>query len=282
MDLIKNMTIKAGATVLGIVIAASGALAGPLADRIAAGEPIRLGFANAAPWAYPGEDGSAKGFVNTIVLGVLARMGHTNVEPVLTDWGGLIPSVNAGRIDINTGGMYIQAARCENMDFSDPIGVFGDAFVVPVGNPKGFKTYQDIVDQNATLVVVAGYNTVGDAKNAGVPASNLMEVPGTTELLAAVISGRVDAGAINVLEAERVNELSDKVEMTDPLAFPAELRRPVGVGFHPDNADFREAFNAAMKDYMGSDEMMQAVAPDNYTAALLPGDASTEEACKAF
>ena len=96
-------------------LCATAALAGPLEDRIAAGESIRIGFANEIPFAYPGPDGSPKGFVNAEVLGVLAKMGYDNIEPVQTDWGGLIPGLQAGRFDIITGGMNILKSRCENI-----------------------------------------------------------------------------------------------------------------------------------------------------------------------
>ena len=43
--------------------------------------------------------------------------------------------------------MYILGSRCENVDFSEPIGVFGDAFIVAGGNPKGIQTYEDIRDK---------------------------------------------------------------------------------------------------------------------------------------
>lgn len=280
MTFIQNNLTKALALVLGTTLATATAQAGPLADRIEAGEPIRLGFAAAPPWAYAGEDGSAKGFVNDITIAVLEKMGHTNIEPVLTDWSGLIPSLTASRVDIVTGGMYILPARCENMDFSEPIGVFGDAFVVPKGNPKGINTYQEIIDQDLVMVSPSGYNTLADAKAAGVPDGNIMEVPGTTEMLAAVRAGRADAGATNALEAQRVQEMSDEVEMTDPLAFPAESRTPVGVGFHPEDDAFREEFNKVLADYLGSDEMMALVAPESYIAAFLPEGQTTADACK--
>lgn len=281
MTFMQQTMTRTLALVLGATMAATTVQAGPLADRVEAGEPIRLGFAAAPPWAYAGDDGSAEGFVNDITIGVLAKMGHTDIEPVLTDWAALIPSLTASRVDIVTGGMYILPARCANMDFSEPIGVFGDAFVVPAGNPKGVSTYQDIIDQDLVMVAPAGYNTVADAKEAGVAAGNIMEVPGTTEMLAALRAGRADAGATNALEAQRVAEMSDAVEMTDPLAFPAESRTPVGVGFHPEDDEFREAFNAALAEYLGSDEMMEKVASQNYIAAFLPQGQTTEDACKA-
>ena len=35
-----------------------------LLEKADKGEPIRIGFANEIPFAYPGDDGSPKGFVN--------------------------------------------------------------------------------------------------------------------------------------------------------------------------------------------------------------------------
>ncbi len=123
----------------GIVLGASAvaAVAGPLMDRIKAGETIRIGFANEVPFAYPGADGSPMGFVNAEAMGVLAKMGYTKIEPVQTEWGGLIPGLQAGRFDIITGGMNILKARCENIAFSEPMATVGDAFIVAKGNPKG-------------------------------------------------------------------------------------------------------------------------------------------------
>ncbi|WP_372965758.1 transporter substrate-binding domain-containing protein [Marinobacter sp.] len=279
MKLLKTNWIKTLA--LSALVAASSVQAGTLEERIADGETIRLGFAAAPPWAYAGNDGSPKGFVNGIAVDVLKRMGHTNIEPVLTDWSSLIPSLKAGRVDMVTGGMYIVKARCENMDFSDPIGAFGDTFVVPKGNPKNIETYQDLIDQNLTMVAPSGYNTLKDAKDAGVPASNITEVPGTTEALAALRTGRVDALATNVLEAKHAADIDENLDMSDPANFVGRDKQVVGIGFRPEDKEFRLAFNKALKEYIGSEEMMATVTPDDYIEAFLPGDLTMEDACKA-
>ena len=112
------------------------ASADELSDRVNSGEPIRLGFATAIPWAYPGDSGEPLGFVNALTLVVLEEMGITNYETSVNEWSGLIPGLQANRYDIITGGMYILKSRCENIAFSDPIGLFGDAMLVPAGNPK--------------------------------------------------------------------------------------------------------------------------------------------------
>ena len=92
---------------------ATSTLAGPLMDRIDSGKSIRIGFSNEVPWAYPGDNDVPLGFANVHTLGVLKAMGYDNIEPVVTDWGGLIPGLKANRFDIITGGMYILEARCE-------------------------------------------------------------------------------------------------------------------------------------------------------------------------
>ena len=278
--MLKTITKVVLAGIAGSLVAAA-VQAGPLAERIEANEPIRLGFAAAPPWAYPGEDGSAQGFVNGITIDVLEKMGYTNIEPVLTDWSALIPSVNANRVDIVTGGMYVLPARCANMDFSDPIGAFGDVFLVPAGNPKGIGTYQDLIDQDLTMVATAGYNTIADAKAAGVPDSKVMVVPDSTAALAALRAGRADALATTILEANDMAGKADGIEVTDPDAFTGRKKQVVAVGFRPADDDFRQAFNKALAGYIGSDEMMETVAADGYVEAYLPGDASTQQACQA-
>lgn len=280
MNLTKKSLITGFASLLGATLLATAAVAGPLEDRVAANKPIRLGFASAAPWAYAGDDGSPKGFVNEITLGILERMGHTNIEPVLTEWAGLIPSLRAGRVDIVTGGMYVMKARCANMNFSEPIGAFGDVFIVPKGNPHNIQTYQDLIDKNLTAVVPSGYNTLEDAKAAGVPQKNIFEVPGSTEALAAMRAGRADAFPTTDAEAIHIAGKSDRLDTSDPEAFVGRKKLVVGIGFHPEDTSFLAEFNKVLAEYIGSDEMLARVAPEGYLKGFLPGDLTTADACK--
>lgn len=270
----------ATAAILIFGLAASAAGAGPLLDRIAAGEPIRIGFANEVPWAYPGEGGKPAGFVNAYALGLLAHMGYDNIVPVVTEWGGLVPALMANRVDLVTGGLYILESRCRSVAFSEPIGRFGDAFIVAAGNPEGLDTYVDIRDKEAILATGAGYNTVEAARKEGVPDAQLMQVPGPTEILAAVRSGRADAGGGTWFTMLQLAEASNgAVEATDPAALPDWTLNYVGIGFRPADRDFLEEFNAAQREWLGSDEMLAAVAPYGYGREQLPGDVSTEWAC---
>ncbi|WP_157018178.1 transporter substrate-binding domain-containing protein [Mesorhizobium xinjiangense] len=277
LALLKSM-VAAG--VAALALGTLTANAGPLMDRIESGEPIRLGFANEVPWAYPGEGNKPLGFVNAYTVGLLNEMGYDNIEPVVTEWGGLIPGLKANRFDIITGGMYILKSRCENITFSEPMGKFGDAFVVPKGNPEGITNYQDIKEKDATFVTGAGYNTVEAAKKEGVPEANIMQVPGPTEILAAVKAGRADAGGVTYFTALNLaKESPDDVEVTDPSALPDWTLNWVGIGFREADQDFIDAFNEAQKAYIGSEAMLSAVEEYGYTDAQLPGDVTTEWVC---
>lgn len=264
-----------------LLVATQFAAADELTDRINAGEPIRLGFATAIPWAYPGEKGEPLGFVNAITLVVLEEMGITNYETSVNEWAGLIPGLQANRYDVITGGMYILKSRCENINFSDPIGLFGDAMLVPAGNPKGIHNYQDVIKTGAKLVTGAGFNTVEAAKKEGVPEDQMMLVAGEVEILAAMKAGRADAAVQTFFGAkEHVDKSDGKFEVTDPADMPGWTQNWVGIGFRKSDSDFLAAFNEAMAKVIGSEKWLAAAEPYGYTKFQLPGpDASTEFAC---
>jgi len=268
-----------GAAALGLAMVAPVA-AQDLLAKARAGETIRIGFANEVPWAYPGEGNKPLGFVNAIALGILREMNITNVEPVVTEWGGLIPGLNANRFDIITGGMYILNSRCQNVNFSEPIGVFGDAFIVAKGNPKGIQTYQDIKNKGAVIATGAGFNIVEVAKKEGIAENNIMQVPGPTEILAAVKAGRADAGGVTFFTAQNLAKQSGgAVDVTDPSKLPEWTLNWVGIAFRKSDTAFLEAFNEAQQKYLGSSGMMASVAEYGYTKAQLPGKVTTGYAC---
>ena len=275
----RKRIVGISAAVLATAVAVPAAQADLLAD-LKAGKPVRIGFANEVPWAYPGENKKPLGFANAIAVGVLKKMGAKTISPVVTEWGGLIPGLKANRFDVITGGMYILKKRCENVLFSDPIGVFGDAFIVAKGNPKGIQTYADIKRLGATLVTGAGYNIIGVAKKQGIAADKIMQVPGPTEILAAVRAGRAAAGGVTYFTALNLAKKSGgAVSVTDPSKLPKWTLNWVGIAFRQSDGAMQKAFNAALKGYLGSDEMLAAVKPYGYTNAQLPGDATTAHAC---
>ena len=248
-----NRFLKSIAVFLVILFSISAVSAATLTERLKDGHKLRLGFGTAVPWAYAGDNGEALGFVNMIALTVLEEMGITEHETKVFEWSGLIPGINADRSDMVTGGMYILKSRCENMNFSDPIGVFGDAMLVPKGNPKGINNYADVIRTGAKLVTGAGFNTVEAAKKYGVPESQMMLVEGEVGILAAMKAGRADVAVQTFFGAkEHEAKTGGKFEVTDPKLMPKETLNVVGIGFRKTDVEFRDNFNKALAKVMAN------------------------------
>ncbi|RWQ13284.1 hypothetical protein [Mesorhizobium sp.] len=136
-------------------------------------------------------------------------MGYTNIEPVVTDWGGLIPGLHAG-------GMYITGKRCANVSFASRWGSRG-LFHREEGQPKA---HSDLSRQERC------YDGDGlrlcerqRGSQEGIAEDRVMQVPGLTEVLAAVKAGRADASAGNDFAMkEQVKSAPADIEVTDSAA----------------------------------------------------------------
>lgn len=277
-------TILKGMAALGIAALTAASFAAPasaqsLLEKIKAGETIRIGFSNEIPWAYPGDNNQPLGFVNAMTLDLLEKMGTTKIEPIVTEWGALIPGLQAGRFDIITGGMYILPERCRNALFTEPLGTFADALLVPKGNPEDLHSFDDIKEKGLTMVTGAGYNTVKNARNVGIADDKIMQVAGPAEILQAVKAGRAAAGAGTYFTMKEFADKDDALELAEPFTPPVIDGYP-GLAFLPNQQAEVDAFNAALKDYIGSDQMMESVGKYGYTKTNLPDGTTTAKLCE--
>lgn len=278
MGIQKFVAVVAAASAL--LVGAVDSHADALTERAASGKSIRIGFAHEIPWAYPGDKNEPLGFSNALALGVLKSMGYEKIEAVVTDWGGLIPGLQAGRFDIITGGMYITGNRCKNVSFAEPMGKFGNSFIVKKGNPKGIETYRDIKQKEATMVTVAGFVNVDEAIKDGVSESQIVQVPSLSEVLATIRAGRADVGAGNDFAMKDLAASAPtEVEVTDSAALPDWTNNWVAIAFRKEDSDFLKAYNEAQAKYIGTPQMLEAVGKFQYTKAQLPGDAKTKWVC---
>ncbi|MFT5658899.1 MAG: polar amino acid transport system substrate-binding protein [Gammaproteobacteria bacterium] len=93
-------------------------------------------------------------------------------------------------------------------------------------------------------------------------------------------AGRADAGGVTFFTAKNIAKQSNgAVDVTDPAVLPEWTKNWVAIAFRKFDTDFLKAFNEAQAGYLGTPEMMTAVASYEYTKAQLPGDATTAYAC---
>jgi polar amino acid transport system substrate-binding protein len=240
---------------------------------------IRVGFANEAPYGFATPDGKLTGESPEVVKAILTKMGIGQVDGVLTEFGSLIPGLQAGRFDIIAAGMFVNPKRCEQIQFSEPTYGIGQAFLVTAGNPKGIKDYSSIASNgDLKLAVMAGAVEAGYAKDSGVPEGQLVVLPDQSSLVKAVQAGRADAAALTALSIADMAGKNDGVESTEPFGVVAG-QSVVGhgaIGFRKEDTDLYEAFNAELKTFIGSDEHIALVTPFGFGKGFLPAKTTAE------
>lgn len=273
------------ATRLGTALIALIALTGHISanaetalERVQRTGEIRIGYANEAPFAYTRVDGTVTGESPEIAKAVFAKMGIGKVDAVLTEWGGLIPGLQAGRFDVIAAGMYVTPARLEQVLFTDPHYQIGDTLLVARGNPEKLNSYADIArHRNAKLAVMSGTAQYGYARDAGIPDSRIMQVPTTIAQLQAVRTRRAAAAVGTQLTMKELAAKGGKrVEAISSFNDDPAHVGYGGFAFRKQDQDLRDAVNAALKDWLGSDEHLATVAPFGFDRSNLTGKTISE------
>jgi len=119
-------------------------------------DTIKPGVIKVAVEAYAPYTSEAGGKITGLDADILnaaaAKLGLT-VQPVVTDFAGMLASVQARRVDITVGGVAWTAERQKQGLFTDPPYYSPPAMAVAAG--KTFHTVEDL--QNQQLGTVEGY-----------------------------------------------------------------------------------------------------------------------------
>ena len=282
--------MKAGVTIRrrAVMLAAAGfaclamtgtALAQSTLEKAREAGFIRIGFANEAPYGYATPDGKLTGEAPEVAKAVLAKMGIKEVDGVLTEFGSLIPGLQAGRFDIIAAGMFITPKRCEQVAFSEPSYGIGQAFLVKQGNPMSIEDYATIAGkEDLKLAVMAGAVEGGYAKKAGIGMNQLVVLPDQSSLVKAVQAGRADAAALTALSIADMASKNDGVEATAPFGEVAgeSVKGHGGFAFRKEDQELYEAFNAELKKFVGSPEHIALVTPFGFGEGYLPNKTTAE------
>lgn len=282
MPFLSKLTRRSALGVLllaAMAITASAAFAQSTLEKAREQGYIRVGFANEAPFGYATPDGKLTGEAPEVAKAVLAKMGINEVDGVLTEFGSLIPGLQAGRFDIIAAGMFINPKRCEQILFSEPSYGIGQAFLVEEGNPKSIMDYSSVAENSELkLAVMAGAVESGYAKDAGVDQSQLVVLPDQSSLLKAVQTGRADAAALTALSIANLAEKGEGVQSTEPFGMVAgqSVKGHGGFGFRKEDEALRDEFNKHLTEFLGSDEHIALVTPFGFGKGYLPNKTMAE------
>ncbi len=228
----------------------------------------RIAIANEPPFTAVKPDGSVSGAAPDVARAVFKQLGVGDVVASVSEYGAMIPGLQAGRFDAVTAGLFMKPERCRAVAYSEPILCDAEAFAVKKGNPKGFKSYADIAHDPAAKIGAPGGGTEERLSlAAGVPRDRVIVVPDGQSGLKMLQDGRIDAYSLPVLS---INDLLKKAN--DPgLEVVAPVQgAPVscdGAAFRKQDTALRDAFDRILANMKTSGEFAKIIEPYGFSAA---------------
>jgi polar amino acid transport system substrate-binding protein len=246
---------------------------------------VRVGFANEAPFGFAEADGTLTGEAPEVARAVFEALGIPELQGVLTEFGSLIPGLQARRFDVIAAGMFINPERCAEIAFSDPDYQAKTAFLVPAGNPMAILTFEDVISTGARLGVLAGAVEGGYAETLGVPAGQIVTFNDQPSSYDGLAADRVDAVSLTSISLRNILATREGApfEVTEPFVPVIDGEEQTGAGgygFHKDDADLVEAFNEELANLKDSGRLLEIIEPFGFSEAELT-DLTTDELCQA-
>ncbi len=260
-------TMLAGATLLTAAGAWNPALADDTLAQMKAQGFARIAIANEPPWTEVTPDGKVSGGAVEVARAVLAKLGIPDVAASISEYGAMIPGLQAHRFDLVTAGLFIKPERCQAVIFSEPDLCDAEAFAVKTGNPMGFATYADIAASDSAKVGAPGGGTEERlALEAGVPRDRVIVVPDGSSGIKMLLDGRIDVYALPTLS---LNDLVSKAGGGLDIVTPVK-DTPIycaGAAFRKDDEALRDAYDKVLAEMKQSGEFAKIVEPFGFPAA---------------
>ncbi|MBD0707020.1 MULTISPECIES: ectoine/hydroxyectoine ABC transporter substrate-binding protein EhuB [unclassified Streptomyces] len=216
---------------------------------------VRVGFAGEAPYGFQ-DGGDLVGEAPTLHREVFTALGVRELRPTLTEFGTLIPGLQADRFDVVSAGMAITPERCAKVLFSEPEFVSPTALMVRAGNPKRLTDLVSCRERGATVGVLGAAVEASYAKAAGVPGKAVKTLAKPQDGLDALVAGRIDAFALTGISLRwlaRTNR-GASVEVSAPFVPVVDGVRQLSAGgavFRQSAGGLRDAFDRELRKITG-------------------------------
>jgi polar amino acid transport system substrate-binding protein len=216
-----------------------------------------------------------------VARAIFKKLGVPDIVASISEYGAMIPGLQAGRHDAITAGLFMKPERCAAVAYSEPILCDAEALMVKKGNPMGFKSYEDIAkNADAKLGAPGGGTEEKLALNAGVPRDRVIVVPDGQSGLKMLQDGRIDAYSLPVLS---INDLMKKANDPNLEIVAPVVGAPVycdGAAFRKDDVALRDAFDVELKKMKESGEFAKIIEPYGFSAKAAMST-SREKLCAA-
>ena len=227
----------------------------------------RIAIANEPPWTEVTSDGKVTGAAPEVARAVLKRLGIGDVVASISEYGAMIPGIQARRFDMVAAGLFIKPERCKAVIFSEPDLCDAESFAVKKGNPLGVKSFEAIAASDSAKVGVVGGGTEEKlALGAGVPRERVIVVPDPQSGLKMLQDGRIDVYALPVLS---ISDLLKKANDPGLEMFAPVENTPIfcaGVAFPKGATALRDSYDKELAEMKSNGEFAKIVEPFGYSA----------------
>jgi polar amino acid transport system substrate-binding protein len=282
----RSRTISATAAIAALAVVGGGLLTAPAMAEDALAKLKEQGFAriaiaNEPPFTAVKPDGSVSGAAPDVARAVFKQLGVNDVAASVSEYGAMIPGLQAGRFDAVTAGLFMKPERCRAVAYSEPVLCDAEAMAVKKGNPKAFKSFADVAkDPQAKVGAPGGGTEERLALQAGVPRDRVIVVPDGQSGIKMLQDGRIDAYSLPVLS---INDLLKKAGDSNLDVVAPVQGTPVscdGAAFRKQDTALRDAFDKILADMKKSGEFAKIVEPYGFSAAAAM-QTSREKLCTA-
>jgi len=223
--------------------------------RFRDGKPFRIGYAVEPPYAFLLADGTVTGEAPEIAQRIARQIGISTIEWRQMEFGELLDALEARQIDVIAAGMFITPERQRRALFSQPTIHVRPGLLVVHGNPKGIASYHQVAERTDLRIAVLS-DAVEEQimRHLGVSEIRLLRVPDALSGRRAVETGLADALLLSeptVRWMARTEQLGH-TEMLVALTDSSDVYGATAFAFRLDAGSVREAWNAALRQYLGS------------------------------
>ncbi|WP_166823560.1 ectoine/hydroxyectoine ABC transporter substrate-binding protein EhuB [Brevibacterium limosum] len=244
---------------------------------------ITVGFAGEAPYSFE-EGGELQGASVALAKAVFKELGVDDVEGVNTEFGSLIPGLNAERFDAISAGMSILPDRCEQASFGDPEFMYTTALMTKKGKQEGMKTLDDVKEKGLKLATMTGAIESDYADSLGIKAQ---QVGTPQDGMDAVTTGRADVFALTGISLNWMakNNKDADVEVSESFVQEIDGVPQVGAGatvFRTGDDEIRDEWNKALEKIVSDEKSYLDIVGDyGFTKEERPdGSITTDQLCK--
>jgi len=251
-----------------------------LLARLQAAKKVRVGIANQPPYSALNPDGSITGAAPEISKVIMGRLGITEIEALIGNYGELIPGMLAGRWDFVSAALTITAARCGQVLFADPLLFDGTAIVYLKGSTSlSPKSIADLAKANVTVALQAGGATFRTTLGLGVPLANIRQFTDDPAILDGVLAGRAQFG---IMSWSPLRNLIKQRNLDVSVFYPVPDDPPRGAScaFRPGDTDLQEAYNKELRAMKASGEYLDIIRKFGFDTPPELINVTYEQACK--